>query len=51
MVGNQTSNPQALSPIYRGRIDWWGVLRGIILFLSSALGMAFLYSIWTFIRG
>jgi len=51
MIGNQTSNPQTLPDIYQGRIDWWRVLRGVILFLSSALGMAFLYSIWTFIRG
>ncbi len=51
MVGNQTSNPQTLPPINGGRIDWWGFLRGFILLLSSALGMAFLYSIWTFIRG
>jgi len=51
MAGNQTSNPQTLAPIYRGRIDWWGALRVLLLLLSSALGMAFLYSIWTFIRG
>ena len=51
MVLDQTSNPQTHPPIYRGRLDWWGFLRGLILLLSSTLGMAFLYSIWTFIRG
>jgi hypothetical protein len=51
MVLDQTSNPQMHPPVYRGRVDWWGFLRGLILLLSSALGMAFLYSIWTFIRG
>jgi hypothetical protein len=51
MTGNQTSSPQTLPHIYRGRIDWWRVLRGVILLLSSTLGMAFLYSIWTFIQG
>jgi len=51
MAGNQNSNPQTLSPIFRGRVDWWGFLRGLLLLVSSALGMAFLYSIWTFVRG
>lgn len=51
MVGNQASNPKTLPPIYRGRIDWWGFLRGLILLMSSAVGIALLYSIWTFIRG
>ena len=47
MVVNQTSDPQTLPPVYRGRTDWWGFLRGLILILSSGLGMALLYSIWT----
>jgi|GEM_PF-6581875 len=50
MVVNDTSNSQTLPPIFRGRIDWWGFLRGLILILSSTLGAALLYSIWTFLR-
>lgn len=51
MIGNQASDPQAQPSVYRGRIDWWGFLRGIILLLSSFVGIAFLYSIWVFLRG
>jgi hypothetical protein len=50
MVANQTSDPRILPPIFQGRTDWWGFLRGLILIFSSALGLALLYSIWTFLR-
>ncbi len=51
MIGSQSPDPQTQPPIYRGRIDWWGFLRGLILLLSSVIGLSLLYSIWNLLLG
>jgi hypothetical protein len=51
MIHEQVSAPRIHPLIQRARIDWWVFLRGLILLLSSFVGITVLYSILTLFRG
>lgn len=52
MSSDQTHNPSHESTSYGWRVDWWGLLRGLILLFSALLSTTILYYvILTIARG